>query len=250
MKSYRLVQCDAQIKALPYFPQYQQYRGRPPIHPMYIEELKRQMGEAHWDLQRGINNDWKNCVVRYPEVLAHFYSQVKVNPSNSPTVPQPFFPSPPSLPGLFGGRSSLHAAASNAGAKRKDKAQSKRNHLAQLHAHQTQARAQVQAQAQAQQQQQQQPEFDDDLRRVLAQLSKQGAAKPELQHKVNPLWGAVSAADSLAPKAQESRKRHTYDSSAGGLGTLPPQAPSVPLSFDTIFGASKNPPSQDYEGFP
>jgi len=55
-----------------------EYSGKPPIHPAYIAQLQGQIAEAHADLKRGIDADWRASVLRYPEVLDYFYSLVEV----------------------------------------------------------------------------------------------------------------------------------------------------------------------------
>lgn len=78
---------EAQLSSIPYWPQYQQYRGRPPLHPQIIADIQRRMAEADQNLKRGIDHDWKTCVVRYQDVLTHFYSQVKINHPREPESP-------------------------------------------------------------------------------------------------------------------------------------------------------------------
>jgi hypothetical protein len=53
-----------------------QYSGHPPIHPQYIQQLQAQISEAHAELKRGIDADWRASVLRYPEVLDYFYSLI------------------------------------------------------------------------------------------------------------------------------------------------------------------------------
>jgi hypothetical protein len=77
-KEMRKAQYIDYLHSLPYWPIYEQYRGRPPLHPHLVAQLQRQIADADADLKRGIDADWKSCVVRYPEVLNHFYGQVSV----------------------------------------------------------------------------------------------------------------------------------------------------------------------------
>jgi hypothetical protein len=77
-KELRKAQHIEYLHSLPYWPIYEQYRGRPPLHPHLIAQLQQQIAEATVDFKRGIDNDWKSCVVRYPDVLNHFYGQVNV----------------------------------------------------------------------------------------------------------------------------------------------------------------------------
>ncbi|KAF2203992.1 hypothetical protein GQ43DRAFT_429405 [Delitschia confertaspora ATCC 74209] len=81
------------LGSLPYYSVYVQYSGRPPIHPMHLAPLQAQISEAHADLKRGIDADWRSSVLRYPEVLDYFYSLVELRlPSpTSPRVMEPPF---------------------------------------------------------------------------------------------------------------------------------------------------------------
>lgn len=66
------------LQNLPYWPLYMESRGRPNLHPHIVADLQRRIADAQLDLKRGIDADWKECVVRYPQVLAHFYGQLSV----------------------------------------------------------------------------------------------------------------------------------------------------------------------------
>ena len=43
-----------------------------------LHQIQFQIAEAKADLRRDIDQDWRACVLRYPEVLAHFYNQVNL----------------------------------------------------------------------------------------------------------------------------------------------------------------------------
>ena len=84
----------AYLQTIPHYIVYAQYRGRPPLHPHILATLQRQIADANAELRRDIDADWKACVMRYPEVLTHFYSMVSVRlPAEAP---------PPQLKGLSG----------------------------------------------------------------------------------------------------------------------------------------------------
>ena len=38
--------------------------------------------EAEAELKRGIDSDWKTCVLKYPEILDYYFSMIKVNVPN------------------------------------------------------------------------------------------------------------------------------------------------------------------------
>lgn len=86
-KAARMEQFKQHIHSIPYFPIYQQYRSRPPLDPRIIHDIQRRMHAAEMQLQQGIDQDWKSCVVRYPEVLNHFYNQIQMQ---IPSSPPPF----------------------------------------------------------------------------------------------------------------------------------------------------------------
>ncbi|QDS73053.1 hypothetical protein FKW77_009604 [Venturia effusa] len=91
------------LQNLPYWPLYMESRGRPNLHPHIVADLQRRMADAQLDLKRGIDADWKECVVRYPQVLAHFYNQLSVKIPREAEMPfanavnngQPRAPPPP-----------------------------------------------------------------------------------------------------------------------------------------------------------
>jgi hypothetical protein len=68
----------AYLAYLPNYEIYMRYSGHPPIHPIYVSTLQTQISEAHAELKRGIDTDWRVCVLQYPEILDYFYSLVSV----------------------------------------------------------------------------------------------------------------------------------------------------------------------------
>lgn len=96
------------LAGLPYYNLYVQYAGRPPMHPAQLAHLENQIGEAAFELKRGIDADWRASVLRYPEVLDYFYSLVELRlPSDhSPAVLEPPFTLPASSHGRGGKRRS------------------------------------------------------------------------------------------------------------------------------------------------
>jgi hypothetical protein len=93
LTSTRKAAHGAYLNSLPNYSIYMQYSGHPPIHPMYVDNLQRQIAEAHAELKRGIDADWRASVLRYPEVLDYFYGLVELRlPSDrSPRVIEPPF---------------------------------------------------------------------------------------------------------------------------------------------------------------
>ncbi|PSN60965.1 hypothetical protein BS50DRAFT_161453 [Corynespora cassiicola Philippines] len=84
---------SAYLSSLPNYSIYMQYSGHPPIHPAYVAQLQTQIAEAHAELKRGIDADWRASVLRYPEVLDYFYGLIEVRlPSErAPSVVEPPF---------------------------------------------------------------------------------------------------------------------------------------------------------------
>ncbi|CAO2655865.1 Nn.00g046680.m01.CDS01 [Neocucurbitaria sp. VM-36] len=84
---------SAYLASLPNYEVYMRYSGHPPIHPMYVAQLQTQIAEAHAELKRGIDADWRASVLRYPEILDYFYGLVELRLPNdrSPSVVEPPF---------------------------------------------------------------------------------------------------------------------------------------------------------------
>lgn len=93
LTSTRKAQHSAYLGTLPNYSVYMQYSGHPPIHPAYIENLQRQIAEAHAELKRGIDADWRASVLRYPDVLDYFYGlvQLRIPDETHPRVVEPPF---------------------------------------------------------------------------------------------------------------------------------------------------------------
>ncbi|KAH7383299.1 hypothetical protein BKA66DRAFT_385810, partial [Pyrenochaeta sp. MPI-SDFR-AT-0127] len=84
---------SAYLASLPNYEVYMRYSGHPPIHPMYVAQLQTQIAEAHAELKRGIDADWRSSVLRYPEILDYFYSliELRLPDDRSPRVMEPPF---------------------------------------------------------------------------------------------------------------------------------------------------------------
>lgn len=93
MTSIRKQAHAAYLSSLPNYDIYMRYSGRPPISHMYVATLQSQIQEAHAELKRGIDADWRASVLRYPVVLDYFYSLIDLRlPSDrSQEVIQPPF---------------------------------------------------------------------------------------------------------------------------------------------------------------
>jgi hypothetical protein len=122
MKEARLATYVADLKTIPYYHIYEQYNGRPPVHPQYIAGIKRQIAQAEYELRRNIDSDWRSCVLRYPEVLAHFFSLVNVTLPKDVEAPNAIIPAFPAFPPQSPTTSSTKGARSTTGSATQKKA--------------------------------------------------------------------------------------------------------------------------------
>ncbi|KAG9593162.1 hypothetical protein KCU86_g6363, partial [Aureobasidium melanogenum] len=93
MVEIRKQQYEAHLGTIPYYELYKIYAGRPPISPPQLHELRVQMSAAQGAYQRGIDEDWKNSLQRYPEVLDYYFNLVefKLPGEKSVAVQEPVF---------------------------------------------------------------------------------------------------------------------------------------------------------------
>ncbi|KAF2229926.1 hypothetical protein EV356DRAFT_454888 [Viridothelium virens] len=80
--SHRKIAHKKYLASLPFYDLYVQYAGHPPLHPRQLQALKTQIHEAELHFKRGIDADWKDSVVKYPEVLNYYYSLVEIRLPN------------------------------------------------------------------------------------------------------------------------------------------------------------------------
>jgi len=122
LKEARLITYAADLKAIPYYHIYEQYNGRPPVHPQYIAAIKQQIARAEFELRRNIDADWRSCVLRYPIILAHFFSQVNVTMPKEVESPTAALPSIPEFPSPFPSASPTKGTRSTTGSAAQKKA--------------------------------------------------------------------------------------------------------------------------------
>jgi hypothetical protein len=93
MAEIRKEQYEAHLATLPYHELFKIYSGRPPISELQIHQLRVQMSAAQAAYQRGLDEDWRNSLHRYPEVLDYYFGLVKFElPSDrSAVVQEPVF---------------------------------------------------------------------------------------------------------------------------------------------------------------
>lgn len=93
MVDVRRQQYEAHLATIPYYDLYKIYSGRPPISPAQLHELRMQMSTAQNAYQRGIDEDWKNSLQRYPEVLDYYFDLIefKLPSDKSVAVQEPVF---------------------------------------------------------------------------------------------------------------------------------------------------------------
>ena len=74
----------AYLENLPNYDTYMRYSGHPPIPESLVSTLQSQIAEAHAEMKRGTDADWRASILRYPVVLDYFYSLVELRlPSDS-----------------------------------------------------------------------------------------------------------------------------------------------------------------------
>ncbi|KAH7092468.1 hypothetical protein FB567DRAFT_238586 [Paraphoma chrysanthemicola] len=66
------------MQSLDNYDVYMRYSGCPPIPPAKLSVLQSQIAEAHAEYKRGIDADWRVCVLRYPVVLEYFYCLIEL----------------------------------------------------------------------------------------------------------------------------------------------------------------------------
>jgi hypothetical protein len=93
MVEVRKQQYEAHLATVPYFELFKIYSGRPPISAPQMNQLRMQMSTAQIAYQRGIDEDWKNSLQRYPEVLDYYFNLVefKLPAEKSVAVQEPVF---------------------------------------------------------------------------------------------------------------------------------------------------------------
>lgn len=84
---------SAYLSSLPFYSIYMKYSGHPPLSPTQLANLQAQISDAHAELKRGIDADWRASTLRYPEILSYFYSIVELQlpGERSAAVTQPPF---------------------------------------------------------------------------------------------------------------------------------------------------------------
>jgi hypothetical protein len=78
LKQRRIQLYSHYVCSLPYYREYRKWHGAPPLPRPILAQLVQQLKQADRELQDGINADWRNCVLKYPEVLDYYYEQVEV----------------------------------------------------------------------------------------------------------------------------------------------------------------------------
>ena len=86
----------AYLQTLPCYTLYQKYRGNPPLQQSQLSMLQHQIGQAQSIFQSGVDEDWRRCCLRYPEVLDYFFNLVEIDfpDDRDSTVREPKFGSP------------------------------------------------------------------------------------------------------------------------------------------------------------
>lgn len=93
LKKMRVDAHNSYLQRLPCFTIYQRHQGNPPLHPSQIQQLQMQIAQANEIFKQGIDEDWRNSCLRYPDVLDYYFDLVTVGkPSESdPRLRNPRF---------------------------------------------------------------------------------------------------------------------------------------------------------------
>lgn len=78
LTTYRKRAHASYLASLPNYSIYMQHSGHPPIESSLITILQAKIAEAHAELKRGIDADWRASVLRYPAHLDYFYSIIEI----------------------------------------------------------------------------------------------------------------------------------------------------------------------------
>lgn len=78
LKAARLQAHIRYLQTLPCFTLYQKY-DNPPLTPPQLATLQHQMAQAKSIFQGGIDEDWRRCLQKYPEVLDYYFSLVQID---------------------------------------------------------------------------------------------------------------------------------------------------------------------------
>jgi hypothetical protein len=247
MKNARLANYNAYIKALPYWPMYQQHRGNPPLHPHIVAELRFKISQADQHLRQNIDADWKDCVIRYPDVLAHYYSLVNVTMPKDVEPPFGTMPSVPSMNQPYGITAAAAAQPRSASVTNEQKKQRRKSMTTNKSSHTGLSEL---------------DKLNKELQRRLENVDMSGLSSLNGLNGINALnslnglnglasLGAINGMNgharassragrgTPAPEAQHQRpngkKRQSRDYVVSGRGSAPPQVP-VPPGWQGLGG--------------
>jgi hypothetical protein len=65
------------VQTFPYYSLYTYHNGRPPLPPAQLQFLREQIWSADENLRLGVDTDWRNTCLLYPETLDHYFGLVE-----------------------------------------------------------------------------------------------------------------------------------------------------------------------------
>ncbi|KAK5175712.1 uncharacterized protein LTR77_000851 [Saxophila tyrrhenica] len=78
LKSVRYQAHMRYLQTLPCYTLFQKY-GDPPLTVQQLNHLRSQMSQAQNIYQQGVDEDWRRCCMKYPEVLDYYLSLVDID---------------------------------------------------------------------------------------------------------------------------------------------------------------------------
>lgn len=66
------------LRTLPNYELYYRHRGQPALPASELSFLRSQLEHADWNLKAGVDLDWRNACMLYPDGLQYFFNLVEV----------------------------------------------------------------------------------------------------------------------------------------------------------------------------
>ncbi|KAM0697744.1 hypothetical protein Q7P36_002598 [Cladosporium allicinum] len=66
------------VQTFPYYSLYTYHKGRPPLPPAQVQYLRDQIWSADENLRLGVDTDWRNACLLYPETLDYYFRMVEI----------------------------------------------------------------------------------------------------------------------------------------------------------------------------
>lgn len=66
------------VQTFPYYSLWLYHNGRPPLPPAQLKWMQDQMWSADENLRLGVDTDWRNACLNYPDTLDYYFSLVDI----------------------------------------------------------------------------------------------------------------------------------------------------------------------------